>query len=231
MQEGLRSTVIVLTYHDVIDRRGPKSLWFDTTVAELNEQLAWLKRQGASFITLSQLYAHLTEGTALPPKPVAVTFADNYLGFYQLGYPILKKLQVPATQFVHTGHVGSPKGRPKMTWDQLRQLEREGLVAVESQTVSHPPDLTKLSDDALRREFLDSKAALEQQLRRPIRFLAYPSGKYNARVANVARESGYLMAFTESQRPAERATSILMVPRYVHTRLMQAWKDVYGRAQ
>jgi peptidoglycan/xylan/chitin deacetylase (PgdA/CDA1 family) len=164
----------------------------------------------------------------MPPKPVVITFADNYLGFYRYALPILRRRKIPAVMFVHTDFVGSSVGRPKMTWDQLRELDKEGLVTIASQTRTHPADLRTLSDRALREELLGSKRILEASLGHLVRFLAYPNGKFDSRVARAAKDAGYEMAFTEEQMPAERSPSIFKVARYVHTKYRRAWADAHG---
>src|SRR5207249_1556632 len=136
---------------------------------------------------------------------------------------------IPAAMFVHTGFVGSPVGRPKMSWAQLRELDREGLVTIACQTVSHPPDLRRLTDGQLDREMSLSKQALERQLGHAVLYIAYPNVKWDERSTAAARRAGYLMGFTEELRPAETATGILAVPRYVHTKYLQAWRDAYGK--
>lgn len=225
IRKGLATRTPVLTYHDVVAERGPGTLWFDCSVSELKSQLDWLTARGAHFISIEQLYRHLTEGTPLPPKAIAITFADNYLGFYQRALPILRQRHIPTTMFVHTDYVGSPVGRPKMNWDQLIELDREGLVTIASQTRTHPADLRSLSDKALREEMVGSKRILESKLGHPVRFLAYPNGKFDARVAQAAKDAGYDMAFTEQLMPSERSPSIYMVARYVHTKYQRAWSE------
>ena len=225
MMKGLPATTVVLTYHDMVPVRDSKALWFDCTPKEFEQQLDWLTIRGASFITIEQLYRHLTSGAKLPPKPVAITFADNYQGFYTYALPILRKRKIPVAMFVHTDYVGNSQGRPKMNWGQLTELDREGLVTVASQTRTHPADLRTLSESALAEEFSGSKRALESRLGHSIPFLAYPNGKFDRRVAGAAQKAGYKMAFTEVLLPAERSPSIYMVARYVHTRYQRAWAD------
>jgi peptidoglycan/xylan/chitin deacetylase (PgdA/CDA1 family) len=228
IRRGLTSRTPVINYHDVIERRAAKSVWFDCTTKELEEQILWLKKRGAAFVSLDQLYSALVRGTPLPKNAVAITFADNYLGFYERGLPILRRHRVPVTMFVHTGYVGSRQGRPKMNWSQLRELSRGGLVTIASQTVSHPADLRTLASDRLQREMIDSKRVLERELGRRVTYVAYPNGKYDRRVAGAARAAGYAMGFTEVQQPAEKSPSIWMVNRYVHTKYRQAWADGGG---
>lgn len=226
MKRGLASQSVVLTYHDVITRRDRNSLWFDCTTDEFAAQLDYLTHRHASFISLNQLYRHLTQGAALPPNPVAITFADNYLGFYERALPILRERRIPAAMFVHTGYVGSKVGRPKMSWSQLRQIDREGLVTIGSQTVTHPEDLRTLDDAQVAREMVQSKTDLENRLGHPIPYLAYPNGKFDRRSESAAKAAGYRMAFSEDCMPAERSPTIFAVARYVHTKMREAWQAV-----
>lgn len=215
----------ILTYHDIIPKRTKASLWFDCSVSEFKDQIAWLRKQGAVFVSTHDVYLALTHKKTLPPKAICITFADNYEGFYTYAWPILKKERIPTTQFVHTGFVGSPVGRAKMTWAQLSELSNSGLVSVQSQTVSHPEDLTKMSDTKVLNEFQQSIKSIGTHLGKPANELAYPNGKYDARVAALAKKAGYEICFTEDCRPAETAKNLQMVPRYVHTKYREAWNS------
>jgi peptidoglycan/xylan/chitin deacetylase (PgdA/CDA1 family) len=216
--------LVILTYHDIIERRDAKALWFDCTRQELAGQLDWMRVHGAHFVTLDQVYRFLTGKGALPRKAVAITFADNYQGFWDRGYPELKKRHIPAAMFVHTGYVGDrAHGRPKMTWGELRTLDREALVMIESQTVSHVADLGLLSPEAQFEEFLQSKESLERHLGHPIHYLAYPNGKFDDRSEVQAKRAGYWLAFSEITEPADQSPSLFAVHRYVHTQYRKAF--------
>jgi peptidoglycan/xylan/chitin deacetylase (PgdA/CDA1 family) len=224
MARGLTSRTVVLTYHDMVPERNDESLWFDCTPEELQAQIDWLKEQGAVFISLDELRQGLTGEASLPKGAVAITFADNYRGFLEHAWPILEAEQIAVTMFVHTGHVGGQTGRPKMTWEELKTLSESPLFSAQSQTVSHPADLTLLSPEDLSDEFLESRAALEENLGRPITMLAYPNGKFSNEAAELAEEAGYVMAFTEELALAESAPNLRLIPRWVHTRYEDAWR-------
>ena len=222
---GKPSRTVVLTYHDIIPKRTKSSVWFDCTVDEFRQQLDWLTKQGATFSSVSDLKESITS-KRIPPRTVVITFADGYRGFYDYALPELRKRKIPVAMFVHTGYVGVKIGRPKMTWEQLRDCQRAG-VTVASQTSSHPADITKLTDDQVKSEYMVSLLRLRSELGPKIPlYLAYPNGKYDDRTAKLAKQVGYEMAFTEAQRPAERAPSIYLVPRYVHTKYREAWRDI-----
>jgi peptidoglycan/xylan/chitin deacetylase (PgdA/CDA1 family) len=213
----------VLTYHDIIPVRTKNSVWFDCTIQEFKDQIAWFKQKGAVFVSSTEVYKSYILKQPLPKKAVCITFADNYEGFYRYAWPILKAAKIPVTQFVHTDFVGSSVGRPKMTWKQLIELDRTGLVTVASQTASHPADLTKMTDSEILSEFSKSKIKLESMLGHRILQLAYPNGKFNSRVSLLAKQAGYIAAFTEECRPAESAKNQFEIPRYVHTKFRSAW--------
>ena len=151
-----------------------------------------------------------------------LTFADNYRGFLTYAYPLLKRRRIPVAMFVHTDFVGSSVGRPKMTWDELRRLDREGICTVGSQTVTHR-SLDSLSTPDILKELRDSKAVLERQLGHPVRCLAYPNGAFDARAERAAKVAGYRLAFSEVQRPFGKDR--YAVERYVHTKWRQALHD------
>lgn len=223
---GLGTRIPVIMYHDIVRKRGlPGGVFFDCTKDEFEEQIRWLEEQGATPISLEQLQRHLTRGEVVPDKAVVLTFDDNYQGFYNIAYPILKARNYPSAMFVHTNFVGDKKGpHPKMSWDMLRNLDSEGLVTIASHTLSHPL-LSKLPVEDQDRELTESKALLEQKLNHPVPYFAYPEGDGDAVTFDAVRRAGYTMAFTIENGPAEESPGILRVNRYIQLRMQRAWKD------
>ena len=128
--------------------------------------------------------------------------------------------------FVHTNYVGSLTGKhPKMTWDTLKALDKDGLVTIGSHTLSHPADITLLTSDEQTRELTESKATLEAQLGHPIPFFAYPDGKEDAVTQSIAERAGYTMAFTMHNGPSEESPNVLTIDRYNYTSLKKGWMD------
>src|SRR5437763_1976419 len=76
---GARSSYsALLMWHDVVERK--KEVWFDTTVAELEEQFRSIQRHHLQPVSLDRLADHLESGASLPPGAVVLTFDDNNLG-------------------------------------------------------------------------------------------------------------------------------------------------------
>jgi peptidoglycan/xylan/chitin deacetylase (PgdA/CDA1 family) len=216
--------VPVLMFHDIIPKRNASSVFFDCSVREFRQILDWIDANKLQPISLDQLYGHLTQGDDIPPGAIVLTFDDNYQGFYDNAYPLLKAKHFPCAMFVHTNYVGSQAGRPKMTWETLKSLVSDGLVTIGSHTLSHP-DLTTLTDDEQQREIADAKKVLEDHLGIKVDYFAYPDGKNNATSQMLVHQAGYKMAFTVDNGPAEESPNIVTVNRYIQTRYQQALQD------
>ena len=215
------SFTAVMMWHDVVPSH--KEVWFDTTAAEIERQFAAIKRSHETPITLEALADHLEKGAAVPPHAVVLTFDDNNLGLYRNLFPVLKRYHWPATFFVHTDFVGKPTGKEHCTWDQLREMEKSGLVKVYPHTCSHPADMRKINDRQLQHEVVDSRKAIEKQLGGIRPFFCYSNGFYDDRVAHATFRAGYRLAITEDHGPAERSPNLMMVRRYsMHRRADEA---------
>jgi peptidoglycan/xylan/chitin deacetylase (PgdA/CDA1 family) len=221
---GRTPYVAVLVWHDVLP---VKEVWFDTTEATLGVQLAQIARGGFHVVTLDALRAHLERGAPLPAKPLVLTFDDNGAGIYAYAFPLLRRYGFHATLFVHTNYVGKTTSKRHNTWEQLREMERSGLVSVQSLTANHPEDLRKLSDADVVHELQLSRFSIEHRLGHAPYALAYPYDNYDDRVARLAATHGYALGFSEDWGNAGDSSSLLEVHRYsILTRFDQALMDV-----
>jgi len=219
-----------LVWHDIV--LGEKQVWFDTMVKELEAQLAALERAGARPVSLDDAWARLERGAAVPRGACVLCFDDNTLGIYEYAFPRLRERGWPFVVSAHTKYVGVTTGKAHCTWEQLREMEAAGgSVRVVSQTHTHPPDLRALDPKALRREMWESKVWMEEEMGRAARFVTYPSGKWDRRVALAAAEAGYRLGFTEDHGHAEDSPHLLGVRRYsTHKRFAEAVRAIAAAA-
>ena len=82
---------------------------------------------------------------------------------------------------------------------ELRALAEQPGVEIGSHTITHPI-LSRASLAEQREQLLRSKARLEAWIARPVTAFAYPNGRpgqdYTAETVNLARESGFTIAFS-----------------------------------
>ena len=156
------------------------------------QQIKYLNDQGYQSITPDDLYQAMLGKLALPEKPVLLTFDDGYEDFYTTAFPILKKYNFKATNFVITGYISESDNR-YLTWDQIKELDQSGLVTIASHTVRHKNVAT--GSEAWP-EIHDSKIVLEKFLSHPVTAFAYPGGSFNQTAIKLVQQAGYELAFT-----------------------------------
>lgn len=156
--------------------------WLFVSPETFAGQMDYLLRNNFQIITLDGLRLALLHKTSLPKKSIILTFDDGYKDFYLYAYPVLRRYNLKATIFITIGCFDKPGF---LTQVQLKKLVKSGLITIGSHTVNHL-DLTKLPLDILEYELKESKQYLEDLLQTNINSLAYPFGKYNNIVKQIA---------------------------------------------
>lgn len=191
--------VPILMYHYVSQPpAGADAYRKDLTVTpeRFREHLQYLKETGYTVVTLDDLLYALAQGKELPEKPVILTFDDGYRDNYENAFPVLREMGYPATFFIITDFV--TEARPEyLTWDQIKEMAAGGM-RFGSHSRNHP-NLAGQSIDYLVWQALGSKEAIEARLGQTPRWVAYPSGKYDAQTIGVFRSAGFWGAVTTQQ--------------------------------
>jgi peptidoglycan/xylan/chitin deacetylase (PgdA/CDA1 family) len=170
--------------------------------ADFERQMRWLKRRGYRTVTQREVFDGLFRGRPLGPRPILVTFDDGYRDVFYRASPVLQRLGFRATAYVISGRISA--GDPSfLTWPLLHALEERG-IEIASHTVHHR-DLTRLPAREALAELTQSRRSLERELGHPVQWLAYPFGRFDARVEALARRAGYVLATTT--RPGVRQSA------------------------
>lgn len=91
----------------------------------------------------------------------------------------------------------TPRGRDFLTWDEVREMHRSGLVFFGSHSATHRI-LTTLRDDEIDWELRQSKDRLvaEGVMDPSCLPLAYPNGNYNNKIIHLLKKHEYNLAVT-----------------------------------
>jgi colanic acid/amylovoran biosynthesis glycosyltransferase len=163
----------------------------------------WLARH-RTVVDLSTAIGLMDRRGRLPRGVTALTFDDGLTGVHEYALPVLRSLGLPATVFVvartllgdpTVDWIDDPPDEPLGTLDleQLRELEAAG-IEVASHSLAHRV-LPSLDAGGCEDDLRDSREVLEESLRRPVRYLAYPRGRHDAMVRRAADRAGYTHAF------------------------------------
>jgi peptidoglycan/xylan/chitin deacetylase (PgdA/CDA1 family) len=190
-QGGLR----ILFYHRVSDDRDELAV----PPRHFREQMDFLASEGYRVVDVVQAADLLTAGE-LQTRTLGLSFDDGYLDVAKLALPILAERGFRATVFVSTGVIDRTAAvtwyrHPPalLSWDQIVQLDREGILTFEAHSVTHP-NLLRLDAEKARAEIAGSKVALEARLGRPVAAFSYPAGLFEQRERELVREAGYTVA-------------------------------------
>lgn len=135
---------IVIAYHDITQKRIVED---DFTPDEFMKQLNFFKANGYHPVSIQDIEDAAAGKKSLPDKALLLTFDDGYLSFYRIVYPALKLFGYPAVLSVVTSWADGRdnpgpfyKSKQFMTWEQIREVARSGLVTV----APHSDNLHKL---------------------------------------------------------------------------------------
>lgn len=79
------------------------------------EQMQWLQKN-FDLIDQDQLIACINAGESFPSRTAFITFDDGYHDNFEIAYPVLKEMGIPATFFISCNHID---GKAFSWWDQI----------------------------------------------------------------------------------------------------------------
>jgi peptidoglycan/xylan/chitin deacetylase (PgdA/CDA1 family) len=201
----------VLMYHSInFDPKFPTNI-LRVPKTYFAAEMKWLYDNGYKTITLDQLYEGISKNQPFPEKSVVLTFDDGYEDNYTNAFPVLKQYHFNATVFMITSKIGDSKNG-YLTADELKEMDKNGM-SIEGHTVHHL-NLDSLSFKQQYSELADSKTTLETLLNKPIYYMAFPSGKYNADTIKASKQIGYRICFKENGGIGKISDSQYEFPRF-----------------
>jgi len=202
----------ILMYHS-LDRSGS---CISVSPARFRRQMWWLHSAGVRVVLPDELLA-LPDGV----PGATITFDDGIANLMTEAVPVLESYGWPAIVFAVTRLVGTTNrfrggSRPDvprldlLSWGQLAWLRARGwMIGAHSR---HHPRLTRLGDEELSDELEGAADDIQARLGARPRWLAYPYGDVNARVAGAAART-YDAACTTELYPLGDSPDAMLLPR------------------
>lgn len=210
--------IAILAYHN-FNPTVPGSMTISPQ--QFEQQLKWLKTNGYQVIRLQTAVDYLQgKRITLSSKSVVITADDGKKSVYTYMFPLIQKYQVPVTLFIYPTPISH--AAYALTWDEIKAMEKTGLVDIQSHTYWHPNFnqekkrlSTKAYEQLVRVQLVNAKILLEKQLNKKITLLAWPYGIYNPYLEQQAAKAGFIMAFSIDDRKASRKENNMAQPRYM----------------
>ena len=216
-------SIPILMYHSVSDALdlAPHPYYRTTTSpAAFLAQMQFLHENGYVTCTPAAAVEQLQSGE-INRKQVSITFDDGYQDFLEYAQPVLERFGFTSTVYLPTAFIDKErrafKGRPCLTWTEVRQLQQQG-VSFGSHTVTHP-QLRELSPHSIHAELVNSKKAMEDQTGQPVNSFAYPYAfpetdrNFKAVIRDLLVEAGYTSGVCTTVACATAASDPLFLPR------------------
>jgi len=185
-------TVPIMMYHHIAYTQKQKA---DTVNPEnFDKQMKFLHDHDYDVISIDDFISRLRDNRPLSRKSVVITFDDGYDDYYMYAFQSLKKYGFLATIFVISDRIGK---QGYVTWEQIDEMLEHGMT-IGSHTRHHVylPDATVPEQ---KKEIMGSKEILEERLKIPIDYFAYPIGGFSEGIKAIVKKAGYQGAFATNR--------------------------------
>lgn len=203
----------ILIYHKISKpRRDSRIRGAFTPPRRFRRQLSYLKKQGFTFYTASELIRHFHAEEKFPARSVALTFDDGWQDNYTNAFPVLMELGIKATIFIIPSSIGQMStsattpagdhGYPHLSREEILEMADAG-IEFGSHTMSHQL-LNQISEPEVKTEIETAKREIENLVQQPCWTIAYPAGYFSDAVRRAAREAGHVAGFSTIYGPTDK---------------------------
>lgn len=187
-----QSSAVILLYHHV-SAQTPASTSVSPEV--FKEHMSYLAEH-FTVLPLPDVINALKNNQPLPDKTIAVTFDDGFENILSNGHEIMQALSLPYTIFINPGEIGKQKSQ--LTWQQVKQMHEDG-VDFANHTLDHLHMLNRLEGesestwlDRVWQNVEEAEAQISEHTGESLKYLAYPFGEFNQRLAERVKQAGYI---------------------------------------
>lgn len=215
--ESVRLPIVM--YHDVMKSSTGRYI---VSPSQLESDLSALADAGYTFVSPREVIDYAEGRSALPEKPVMITFDDGHYNNAFYGLPVFERCDAKATFCVvgeyadkYSESVKSERDNPNyscLTWDEIRELSQSRLISIASHSYGMHA-LGSRKGIAPKRgesdeEYVAALTADTEKLQaRMLEFTgersdvyAYPYGLYTPLSRSTLESLGYKLMFTCNER-------------------------------
>ena len=232
--------MVVLMYHSINSKESHSNDYVITPQA-LEQDLKYLKDNGYTTITMTNVINFVENCIPLPEKPVMITFDDGYYNNYLHAFPLLQKYDSRAVLSIigtetdkYSAIDENRENYSHVTWEQVREMHDSGLVEFQNHSYNmHKLDTPRRGSSinngedvaTYQRLLKEDMTILQNKYLEHLDYTpttyTYPFGRISEDSYDVVKEMGFHATLDVQQRiykcvPGDKST-LFRIPRYNRT--------------
>ena len=205
---GIKNSATVFMYHKFGVSKYPST---SVTLEQLESHLSEFIKEKYNILSLEYIVDTIINDGELPDNVIGISVDDADKSFYEVGWPLFKKHNIPVTLFVTTGTIAN-NNKSYLNWDQIRELKDEGVkIGAHSHTHAHMPDITL--EEAKKEIEISNKIFLNEIGEIPSLF-AFPYGETNSELMNLIKDYKFKVAFGQHSGVINETSNMYYLPRF-----------------
>ncbi|SEM94005.1 Peptidoglycan/xylan/chitin deacetylase, PgdA/CDA1 family [Mesobacillus persicus] len=221
--------ITVLMYHKIIDDQQIQDIHYnddqvlqETIVlkSEFENQMAVLKKHDYVTLTKAEFQLFLENKLDIPKNSVLITFDDGFKNNYHEAYPILKKHNFTALNFVITSHVTPEESKYDPIGQQYFSIADMKKSCDVFDFESHSYNFHKRDEDGEAYLIAKNKESIKQDiavslinLNSEVPLFSYPYGEYDNETIEAIRDLNIKAAFTVLYDDVRPGVDLYEIPR------------------
>ena len=205
---NVKNSATVFMYHKFGVSKYPST---SVTINQLEEHIKEFTTNNYNIVSLDFIVDTIINDGDLADNTIGISVDDADKSFFEVGWPLFKKNNIPVTLFVTTGTIAN-NNKSYLNWNQIRKLKEEGVtIGAHSHTHAHMPDIS--IEDVKKEIELSNKIFLKELGEVPTLF-AFPYGETNTDIINLIKEYKFKVAFGQHSGIINETSNMYYLPRF-----------------
>lgn len=221
--------------------------------AKFEEDLKYLKDNGYTTITVSDLVDYVYNNKELPKKPIMLTFDDGYYNNYLYAYPLLKKYKCKAVispigyySDLYSKSTDAPSpSYSHCTWKQLKEMQNSGCVEIQNHSYNMHSQNGRLGikqkngesseeyKEVITQDISKAQNRFKEKLEYTPQAFVYPFGALSDSSEEAIKALSFKASFTCEEKIniiAKDKNSLYLLGRFIRTNKMTT-KELFNKFQ